>query len=319
MRFLSFSLAFGLAALLPWAALGFSSDPASSVAVSLDSKVCLTNAPIRVTVTFTNGGSSALRGFFFTEQIPAGLAVTTLGVTLNGEAVANYSLEAGYEGDILPGYTPWRWRFETPTNFSELNPVPSAVAAQIVFAIASSSTGTFKLPAFSWAANNQGTTNAAFGCSETDDERPFKFVASTNLPLLAAELSTQNYTLAVDGVPNAIYLLAASADLRQWRPLATNLSPFTFTISNWTGFPQQFYRATLYTGISADLALTRAPSNSLVVQVGGVPGCSYRVERSLDLVTWVPITTNTPPWSFVATNVVDVPSCFYRAILLPPP
>ncbi len=314
-----FSRAPCLAGLIPLAALGFSSDSASYLALRLDSKVSLTNSPIRVTATFTNGGSGALRGFFFTEQVPTGLTVATLGVTLNGRAVTNYTLEAGYDGDVLPGYTPWRWRFESPTNFSELNPVPSAVAAQIVFAISSSRAGAFSLPAFSWAANNQSTTNAAFGCSDTADERPFKFVASTNLPLLVAEPSAPNCTLTVDGIPNAIYLLTASADLRHWRPLATNLSPFTFTVTNWGKFSQQFYRATPYLGISARLALTRTPTNSLVLQVGGVPGCSYRLERSLDLLTWVPLATNTPPWSFVVTNVAGVPSSFYRAILLPPP
>jgi hypothetical protein len=317
MRWLS-TPALCLAALVPLAAFGFSSDPDSRIAISLDSKVSLTNAPIRITATFTNGGINTLRGFFFAHEIPTGLSVATIGISLNGRAVTNYTLEAGYDGDVLPGYTPWRWRIETPTNFSELNPVPSAMAAQIVFAINSSSPGAYNLPAFSWAANRQGSTNAAFGCSETADERLFKFVGSTNLPLLSGASSAQ-HLLTVDGVPNAIYLLSASADLHHWRPLATNLSPFTFTATNWASLPQQFYRATPYTGISADLALSRVTGSSLTLQIGGVPRCSYRLERSLDLLTWVPIETNTPPWSVVVTNVLGLRSCFYRAVLLPPP
>ena len=303
---------------MPLAAFGFSSDPNSRIAISLDSKVALTSTPIRITATFTNGGTNALRGFVFAQQIPTKLTVAMVGVTLNGRSVTNCTLEAGYDGDLLPGYTPWRWRFETPTNFSEVNPVSSAMVAQIVFTISSSSTGAFSLAAFSWAAKNQGTTNAAFGFSEKADERPFKFIASTNLALLAGTSSPQ-HMLTVDGVPNAIYLLSASADLHHWRPLATNLSPFTFTVTNWAGLPQQFYRATPYTGISGDLALRRAMGSSLTLQIGGVPGCSYRLERSLDLLTWVSLATNVPPWSIVVTNLAGVRSCFYRAVLLSPP
>jgi hypothetical protein len=315
---LLFTPALYLAGLVPLAALGFSSDQNSRIAISLDSKVALTNTPIRITATFTNGGSNTLRGFFFAHEIPTGLTVATAAVSLNGRAVTNYTLDAGYDGDVLPGYTPWRWTIETPTNFSELNPVPSAMAAQIVFSISSSSTGAFSLPAFSWAAKSQGSTNTTFGSSEAADERPFKFVGSTNLPLLTGASSPQ-HLLTVDGIPNVIYLLSASGDLLHWRPLATNLSPFSFTVTNWGTNPRQYYRATPYTGISADLALSRLPGSSLSLQIGGVTGCSYRVERSLDLVTWVSFATNTPPASVLVTNVVGVRATFYRAVLLPPP
>jgi uncharacterized repeat protein (TIGR01451 family) len=313
------SLALCLAGCLPLAALGFSTDAGSSVAISLDSKVCLTNSPIQATITFTNGSGNALRGFFFTEQIPAGLAVTTVAVTLNGRAVTNFSVESGSVGDILPGYTPWRWKLETPTNFVEANPLPTGIAAQIVHTISSTSTGTFNLQGFSWAAAKGDKTNMVFGYSEDADQRAFKFVASDNLPLVVAKPSPHGFTLNVDGIPNTIYLLTASSNLVHWVPLATNLSPFTFTVTNWASYHQQYYRAAVYTGVSGNLTLTHVSGNSLLLWVDGVPGCSYRVERSTDLFTWLPITTNTPPFSLLATNVAGVPACFYRARLLPPP
>jgi hypothetical protein len=315
----AFSLALCLAGLPALTALGFSSDPGSSVWIGLDSKVSLTNSPIQVTVTFTNGGSKALRGFFFTEQIPAELTVTTVRVRLNGQAVTNYSFEAGRVGEILPGCTPWRWKFETPTNFPEVNPVSPCVAAQIVYTIASPSTGTFNLQGFSWAASKEDITNTVFGCSESEDQLTFRFVASGNLPLLVGQPSTGGFTVGVDGAPGSIYLLAASSDLVHWLPLATNVSPFAFTVTNWADFHQQFYRATPYTGISGNVTLTRASGGGLVLRVDGVQGCSYRVERSADLLTWFPLATNTPPFSVIASNAAGVPACFYRARLLLPP
>jgi hypothetical protein len=243
---MAFLRRFSLTGLLPLAAVAFSSGPGSSVVVRADTKVQLTNSPIEVTVSFTNGSRSVLRGFFFTQQIPAGLAVTTSRVTLNGRVVTNYTVECGFVGDVQLGYVPWRWKLETPTNFSEFNPVSSGVAAEIVFSFTSPTAGTVTLPGNSWAATAGNETNAVFGCSEDADQLVVNFVASVDSPRISAQLLPQGFAVNVDGTPNTMYLLSLSSNLVQWVPVATNLSPFTFTVTNWSSFLQQFYRASNY-------------------------------------------------------------------------
>ena len=39
-----------------------------------------------------------------------------------------------------------------------------------------------------------------------------------------------------------IYVLQGSTDFLNWTPLETNLSPFTFTETNFNTYPYRFYR-----------------------------------------------------------------------------
>ena len=68
------------------AAFGFQSDK-SLLARSFNKTVALTNSQIVVTVNFTNGGTAASRGFYYADQVPSGLTVSTLSLMLNGNAV----------------------------------------------------------------------------------------------------------------------------------------------------------------------------------------------------------------------------------------
>ncbi|MDB6122304.1 MAG: non-specific endonuclease [Pedosphaera sp.] len=51
--------------------------------------------------------------------------------------------------------------------------------------------------------------------------------------------------------------------------------------------------------------------------VTGVPNYSYAVQVSTNLIDWSSIKTNTSPFSFTDTNVVNSPSRFYRTVYLP--
>jgi hypothetical protein len=56
------------------------------------------------------------------------------------------------------------------------------------------------------------------------------------------------------------------------------------------------------------------------VQLSGVPGKSYVLQGSTDLVTWVPISTNVPvstPFSLSDPAATNFPHRFYRAVQLP--
>jgi uncharacterized repeat protein (TIGR01451 family) len=234
-------LAYGLAGLLAPAAFGFSSDN-SSLARSFNKTMALTNSPILVTAAFTNGGTNALRGFFYSEQLPSGLAVSTVSVTLNGQGITNFVLECGQDGDVYAGCTPWRWRLETATNFTEAHPVPAQGAVQISYTISSPTQGSFFCQQFAWVGWWPAGTNASFGCSESANQQTVSFLTTTNRPTLSAQYGTNGCLIRLQGDPGASYVLDASSDLLTWVPLTTNVSSFSFTDTNTAGLATRFYR-----------------------------------------------------------------------------
>ena len=219
-----------------------SADP-FSVVRRFDQRVAPTNSPILVTATLTNGGTAELRGFYFTDQLPSAFTVTTLSVALGEQNITNYSVETGCDGDVFPGYTPWRWRIETPIALAESNPVPPQAAVQIVYSISSSSNGIFALQPFDWAAYCADPTNAVFGFAQSTYEGTVKFVDSTNLSLISVQNSTNGLGVWLDGAPCTLYVLSGSSNLVDWLPLMTNTSPFWFEEDTSFLLPQRFYRA----------------------------------------------------------------------------
>ncbi len=51
--------------------------------------------------------------------------------------------------------------------------------------------------------------------------------------------------------------------------------------------------------------------------VGGVPGFTYAVQASTDLVDWITLGTNTSPFLFVDTDATNYSARFYRAVWMP--
>jgi hypothetical protein len=146
-------------------------DPAPPIAVVNDS--------ITVTVRFTNSESITVRGFYYTEQIPQGLSINTVSVGIDGNDVSSYTLEYGSSGDVYPSYIPCRWILETPTAFSENNPIGSGVTLEIIYDVTSSQEGTFDFDEFNWVGYYQDGDvgqRAAFGHSEDGDMETIDFI-----------------------------------------------------------------------------------------------------------------------------------------------
>ncbi|MGA3162891.1 MAG: hypothetical protein ABSD77_01625 [Verrucomicrobiota bacterium] len=242
MNLKAFILAVCLPGFVVSTGLGFQSSN-SSLQRTFASSLTLTNWPIVVTATFTNADGTVLNGFFYSDQVPSALSVRTLSLTLNGMAVTNYTFESGQDGDVYPGCTPCRWILEEPPNFSETNPVPSQASVQIVYAVNSSSPGSFALQQFGWAAYEPGLTNAIFGYSEPADQQLLQFVTPSYQLSLAGQYATNSFTLQLVGVPGYYYALERSTNLTDWVALTTNVSPFVFTDTNAAGLPQCFYRS----------------------------------------------------------------------------
>lgn len=263
----TFALTLCLAGLFAPRVFGFSSD-GSTLSRSFGHTSVLTNSVTVVSAAFTNAEAVSLRGFYYADQVPSGLAVTTLGVTLNGQSVSNYIVEVGTNGDVYAGCTPYRWVLEEPTGFSgwtfytntsgnivyewelelpagatQTNPVPPAGVLQIVYSVGSTIPGVFNLQQFSWAAFNPLATNASFGYSESADEETVSFLAAAPACVVAGRPVTNGFWLQVSNSSGWNYAIDASTNLSRWTALATNTSPFGFTDTNASGCSARFYRA----------------------------------------------------------------------------
>jgi hypothetical protein len=168
-----FHVGVGLILLAPQV-FGFSTG-SSSLVRTFNQTTALVGSPITVTVTFTNGENTGLRGFYYAEPLPSALVVSTARVTLNRIAITNFTFESGRDGDVDSGLTPRRWRLETPTNFAEANPIPAGGVVQIVYSVTAPSAGFFWLQQFAWAACLPDRSSAAFGSSEAADQQTLLF------------------------------------------------------------------------------------------------------------------------------------------------
>jgi hypothetical protein len=48
-----------------------------------------------------------------------------------------------------------------------------------------------------------------------------------------------------------------------------------------------------------------------------LPGLNYAIEASTNLVDWMPIATNTSPFTFVDGDATNFPARYYRSVYLP--
>lgn len=60
-----------------------------------------------------------------------------------------------------------------------------------------------------------------------------------------------------------------------------------------------------------------SPGGQFQVNLAGVPGLIYAIEASTNLVNWMPLATNTSPFTFVDADATSSPGRYYRSVYLP--
>lgn len=151
----------------------------ATVVRTFSRSIARTNSSIEVTATVTTG-SAGLRGFSYTDQVPSGLSVTPIRVSINGVAVSNFVFERGQSSDVYAGCTPCRFILERPTSFAQANPVPGAGTVRFVYSINSPNVGVFRLRHFSWSALSADTAEPVFDFSSNSAQASIAFVGSTS-------------------------------------------------------------------------------------------------------------------------------------------
>lgn len=114
----------------------------------------------------------------------------------------------------------------------------------------------------------------------------------------------------IDGATNvALVLTNVTAD---------QAGVYTVTVTNLIGSSLSSAVLSVYTSAVPTMdSFSLSASNQVQFTVDGVPGFSYAVQSSTDLVNWDSIITVISPFDFTDTNTANLPQCYYRLIYAP--
>lgn len=147
----------------------------------------------------------------------------------------------------------------------------------------------------------------------------------TNETVLTGQ--TTNFLVTASGVPAVAYQWAFHGTNISWgtnfslvltNVQLTNAGSYAVQITNVFGtITSSNATLSVYTSaVPVMNALSFSSASGLQFTISGVPGFSYAVLASSNLINWSPLTTNNAPFTFADTNL-DSPYRFYRSMYLP--
>jgi hypothetical protein len=145
----------------------------------------------------------------------------------------------------------------------------------------------------------------------------------TNLVAMVGQTTTFNATATRAGLSyqwkfNGTNLASATGLVLTLSKITTNQAGiYSVTATGSSGSTSQAATLTVYATTAAKLAPATHASGQYALAVAGVPGYKYVVQASTNLVNWVPMQTNTAPFTFVDTNAGKFRQRFYRSVYAP--
>jgi len=95
---------------------------------------------------------------------------------------------------------------------------------------------------------------------------------------------------------------------------ADQAGAYSVTVANGTTSTSSTATLTVYSTAAATLTPDVQASGQFALAVTGVPGYQYVVQASTNLVDWIPVQTNTAPFTFVDTDAGNFRQRFYRSV-----
>ena len=117
---------------------------------------------------------------------------------------------------------------------------------------------------------------------------------------------------------NGTNLPSAVGSALMLRNITTNQSGiYSVTVTDQDGSTNSTAALTVFATAAATLASTVQAHGQYALIVAGVPGCNYVVQASTDMINWVPVQTNTAPFTFVDPHASQFDRRFYRSVYAP--
>jgi hypothetical protein len=117
---------------------------------------------------------------------------------------------------------------------------------------------------------------------------------------------------------NGTNLVSATASALTLSKITTNQAGiYSVTATDGHVTTSQAAILTVYATAAAKLAPATHATGQYALAVAGVPGYKYVVQASTNLVNWVPVQTNTAPFTFVDTNAGKFRQRYYRTVYTP--
>jgi hypothetical protein len=178
---------------------------------------------------------------------------------------------------------------------------------------------------FVTVVNAYGSTNSAVATLSVNVPPA---IATQPQSLLVLAGGTATFTVSATGTAPLSY---------QWQCNSTNLmvgtdatllltnvttdlaGSYSVTVTNIAGVATSLPATlTVFNTAAAALALPPpATGGAFQLSLAGVPGFTYAIEASTNMVDWMPVLTNTAPFTFTDSDTTNLPARFYRAAYLP--
>ncbi len=130
--------------------------------------------------------------------------------------------------------------------------------------------------------------------------------------------ATSQGTLKYQWKYNGTNLPLAVSSLLTLKNVTTNQSGiYSVTVTDGNGSTNSIAALTVYATAAGALAPASIARGQYTMTVDGVPGYRYIVQASTDFVNWVPVQTNTAPFTFVDANASRFGQRFYRSVYAP--
>jgi hypothetical protein len=167
------------------------------------------------------------------------------------------------------------------------------------------------------------TVTVAAGTSIPNSRRPVITGSLTNQAALIGQ--TRSFTVKATGKGSLKYqwkfngtTLSTTGSTLTLRNISTNQSGvYSVTVTDRNGSTNSAASLTVYATAAGSLASAGLANSHYTLAVLTVPGCRYIVQASTDFVNWVPVQTNTAPFTYVDTQAGQFSQRFYRSVAVP--
>jgi hypothetical protein len=137
----------------------------------------------------------------------------------------------------------------------------------------------------------------------------------------AAGIGTRSLAVDFSGVNPVIY--AVTAETAANRLIAiTDTGADSAAVTLATSATNEWLRAVKFAPVlnpfpAPELGAATAGGGQFSLSLPGVAGFAYVIEASADLVNWLPVQTNTAPFTFTSTNAFGSSQQYFRAVYFP--